>query len=117
MRQNEQTSAAAVDGIFRSFAESENEQVRAWVQEFKILALRPLLGPVIAYYVAARERQFYELGLHCATVANLAKADNLGERTIVTRFDEVGRIAEMVKLPMTLAERLALEQGKGDPTT
>ena len=108
----EKAGTAVVDWIFASFAESKDERVRGLVEQYHVLALKPFLGPVIAHFVAAKAQQFYELGYLCGCAVHLASADDIGERSIVTGYDEAGRIREMVKIPLTLVERLELEVKK-----
>ncbi|MFO1131167.1 MAG: hypothetical protein U1E16_03990 [Hyphomicrobiales bacterium] len=104
------TCDAVVDGIFRSFTESEKEDVRDWAEKHQLLAIRPTLAPVIAHYVRSMESQFYQVGYHVGAATRIAKSGRLGERTIVTKHDANGRITETVKVPMTIEERLDLEK-------
>lgn len=100
----------AIDGIFRSFAESEKEDVRDWAEKHQLLLMRPTLAPVIAHYIKSIGSQAYQVGYHFGAATRIAKSGSLGERTIVTKHDPSGRIAETVKVPMTLDERLELEK-------
>lgn len=111
----EKAGAAVVDWVFETFAASKDERVRGLVDQYHILALKPFLGPVIAHFVSAKAQRFYEIGYLYGAAVHLASNKDKGERSIVTAYDELGRIREMVKLPLSLAERLELEAKKLGP--
>lgn len=109
----DETAASAVDQIYRTLTEHADPAVREWAAEFDIQGARPTFAPVIEHYTKALFRQFYQIGFQQGALAKLADAGGLGERSIVTKHHPDGRIAEVVKIPLTVAERQALEARQG----
>lgn len=107
------TSATVIDRIYRTFTENEDPEVREFAAEFDIAGSRPTFAPVIEHYAKAMFRQFYQIGFQQGALAKLAQTGGLGERSIVTKHHPDGRIAEVVKIPLSVAERQALEAQQG----
>jgi len=109
----DQTARSAVDQAYRTLTEHADPAVREWAAEFDIQGARPTFAPVIEHYSKAYFREFYKIGFQQGALAKLASTGGLGERSIVTRHTPDGRIAEVVKIPLSVAERQALEAQQG----
>lgn len=112
----DETAKGIIDRIYRTFTENDDAEVREWASDYDIVGARPTFAPVIEHYAKALFRHFYQVGFHQGATAKLADAGALGERTIVTKHHADGRIAEMVKLPLSVAERQAFEAHKAGAT-
>lgn len=107
--------ASVPDAIFGSFAKCADETIQAWVKESRLLDLKPTMAPVIAACVGQVLRNYYQYGYAVGATGRLATQSNLGERVVVAAHDEKGRISEMVKVPLTVQERLELEAQQSNP--